>query len=159
MKQSELLRKQADMMDMVEKYGIEHWTRLVKVKDSSRDLYTGRTTCSSPINAQLCDDCLYTFALGVVEGKPVFEGDELYNTHAGKVKIAPFPLSSETFVASGYGHITIKDCSWNPPKPKTVMVELTVEEASFLANPIKGQPWDVVAKIEKAAKKALEERK
>lgn len=64
----------------------------------------------------------YSFAIGIVEDKPVFVGDVLY-TKDGEAKNA---------VASP--QTRWRDFSWNPPKPKTVMVELLVEDAEWLTS-------------------------
>lgn len=83
----------------------------------------------------------YEFPLAVVEGKPVFCGDELYD-------------DGEFFVAtSQMKNACWDDCSWNPPKPATVMVELLREDAKRLSNyliTIDG------IKIGEACRKALE---
>lgn len=61
----------------------------------------------------LCD---IELALGIIEGKPVWEGDSLYT----KEGVCFVVMADTIFVSS--------EVSWNPPKPKTVMVELTVED-------------------------------
>lgn len=83
---------------------------------------------------------LWNFAVAELEGKPVFIGDELYYQHT-KMKVFSEPRE-------GW-----KSLSWNPPKPKTVMIELLVEDAERWANhPTK----DVIAI---ACRKALENLK
>jgi hypothetical protein len=61
----------------------------------------------------------YELPIAVVEGKPVFVGDELY-TEDGRKFIAPIGNSFGEYMTFGAGH----KWSWNPPKPRTVMVEL-----------------------------------
>lgn len=46
---------------------------------------------------------------------------------------------------------TWSKCSWNPPKPKTVMVELTIEQAEL------GAKLGLTTDIASACRKALEE--
>lgn len=126
MKQSELLRKQADMMDLAEKHGVSTWTMLVKYRDS---IY-GDTKAHFDF---LVKGIKYQFALGVVEGKPVFTGDELYHERIGKVKVRGesgtfFKIVDEygnEYKGSAYNPETF---SWNPPKPRTILVELLVED-------------------------------
>lgn len=86
-------------------------------------------------------------ALGIIEGKPVWEGDTLY-----------FP-SGESIIAKSYTALNIKaggvfDLSWNPPKPKTVMVELPINIVQEIAT-THSHGW--YATINQACKKALEE--
>lgn len=72
------------------------------------------------------DEKYYEFALGVVEGKPVWKGDTLWHKHYGQV-----------LVGVGEGVLLGKDnahCfSWNPPVPKTIMVELTTDDVKFFS--------------------------
>ena len=60
----------------------------------------------------------YRVALGVVEGKPVWEGDTLFTIQGDAV------LAQSDHKYPGVW-------SWNSSKPKTVMVELLVEDARF----------------------------
>lgn len=66
----------------------------------------------------------YEFPLAVVEGKPVFAGDKLY-TSTGLEYIA------HKSIAFNVSEGAISQLYWNPPKPKTVMVELLREDAEF----------------------------
>ena len=98
MKKSDVLRKEAELRDMVEGTDVE-WFECVKQH--------GYFFKSSPMFD--ADYGTYEFALAVVEGKPVFKGDELYfscNTQSDKVNS---------------GHNLTSGCwSWNPPKKKTI---------------------------------------
>jgi hypothetical protein len=100
MKPSELLRKQADMMDMCEGTGATWW-QCVKYKNPFGEFIV----LNNPILHT--EDDVYVFALGIVEDKPVFTGDVLYfnghKTTAGRTL--------------DFKH----EWSWNPPKT-TVMV-------------------------------------
>jgi len=81
--------------------------------------------------------CNYEFPLAVVEGKPVFVGDELWNVPNGfKFTVARKTcVNDELCLWNDAVHGSIggwlSDMSWNPPKPKTVMVELMREEAEY----------------------------
>jgi len=86
----------------------------------------------------------YEFPLAVVEGKPVFVGDELYD-QSGIKYVAGFAKDQEAIWAkpgtpflygkSNSGNLYFCQLenaisfSWNPTKPKTVMVELLREDA------------------------------
>lgn len=135
MKQSELLRKQADMMDMAEKHGIE-WKKLIKIRIGRTDKYD---TFDNYLEECIMDDVDCKFALGVVEGKPVFAGDTLYTCGV------PYRFRDGDNVCDGF--------SWNLPKPKTILVELLVEDAEWAANNRSYFPY---ARISDSCSKALE---
>lgn len=91
------------------------------------------------------------FPLAVVEGKPVFVGDELYSTVNGYVYVATDKFCMRKETRTSVNPIAdLDNLSWNPPKPKTVMVELTVDEAISHSN-----KYDVVntSDYNKAAEK------
>ena len=74
----------------------------------------------------------YKIAIGIVEGKPVFIGDKLYNHNGGKILASARGFNwydKEAFST------WLKSLSWNPPKPKpkTAMVEILVEDIEKLA--------------------------
>ena len=95
------------------------------------------------------------FALAVVEGKPVFKGDELW--HGSGSEFTVLRSNATTFFGESHNSACrweIANCSWNPPKPHTVMVELLVEDASYVAN-----VGLVNTKMVQACRKALEELK
>lgn len=98
----------------------------------------------------------WSFAIAEIEGKPVFMGDELW---CGDTKFKVAYASALTvygvigLLATNYA-TSISDCSWNPPKPKTVMVEMLVEDAQLLMG-----KFSSVKNIYTSCKKALEELK
>ena len=108
---------------------------------------------------------LYSFAIAIVENKPVFIGDELYYTPDGD-KVTITGISS---VKTPYGvHLLyvmrnkcgvcsepVSSLSWNPPKPKTVLLEVSVECAEWFAK-ARCFYGDIGAEMLRAAKKALE---
>lgn len=133
MKQQELLRKQADIMDMAEKYGIKNWKQLVRVK-FYEDICPWREYSSSSNTLSWWN--FHKFALGVVEGKPVFEGDTLYAGELQHVIVSKHPERDSLQCIDpkkGLCDLPIRYWSWNPPKPKTVMVELSLEEVEWYA--------------------------
>ena len=83
----------------------------------------------------------YELALGVVEGRPVWEGDKIYSAQG------------VCFYASCKEELD--GCSWNPPKPKTVMVELLVNDAEIFADCYAEMPGTVHKNIAEACRKAL----
>jgi hypothetical protein len=90
------------------------------------------------------------FALAVVEGKPVFKGDVLYYNSGVKI-IAD--------IKEEFGDDLVYDkLTWNPPKPKTVMVELLVEDAQYIISS-KWYHQEHEKKIKEACLKALGELK
>ena len=98
------------------------------------------------------------FALSVVEGKPVFKGDELW--HGSGSEFTVLRSNATTFFGESHNSACrweIANCSWNPPKPHTVMVELLVEDAEYIA----GKNYDIHCerRIIEAVVKSLEELK
>ena len=68
-----------------------------------------------------CNYAEYTFALTVLEGKPVFVGDKLY--HKGTEFIVVDCNEKQSFA----------DCTWTPPtKKRTFVLELTEQELVIL---------------------------
>jgi hypothetical protein len=87
----------------------------------------------------------YEACLTIVEGKPVFKGDYMYHpAYESAQRIDELSIPSEW--------------SWNPPKPKTVMVEMLFEDAQYVISS-KGFNREHVRRIEEACLKALEESK
>jgi hypothetical protein len=90
----------------------------------------------------------YKFALAIVEGRPVFAGDEIYHSKRGKLKIVSASKSGALqWMESKLLGDPIEYWSWNPPKPKTVMVEMLREDAEMIAD-----AWDASPKSELAVK-------
>lgn len=128
MKDYELLEKQASMMRMAEKHGIDHWMKLVRFN----------MMVYNPITAFYGTN--FEYALGVVEGRPVFEGDTLWNVPNNfsfvVSRVTKMYLGeADCFFSSApkYRCGWIKDCSWNPPKPKTIDVPMPIELAEYYA--------------------------
>lgn len=86
----------------------------------------------------------YEFPLAVIEGRPAFVGDVLYTGRGER-----FTLDEK------YRQLSLEDgVSWNPPKPKTMMVELLIEDVQFLRHAWVQLPSK---RISEACRKALEE--
>ena len=96
-------------------------------------------------------------AFAIVEGKPVFKGDELWNVPNRFKFTADYYegglLGSRKCNSEGQSVAWLTDCSWNPPKPRTVMVELLVEDVEKLCGIFDS------ANIGRACRKALGELK
>lgn len=153
MKDYELLERQVSVMKMAEKYGIDDWRKLVQYLEPDNE-WTNI--------AKMCE-CLHPyykhrFALGVVEGKPVFEGDILCNAVGMRYTVGKNSISPTDFI--GYGIPTSEEAiamfSWNPPKPKTVMVELTVKDAEEVAKFFASSVSTAYQNTAEACRKALE---
>lgn len=101
MKISELHRKYADALDLCEKNNIcyTNAVRLYKNELNSRPLF-------------IEDPKEYSFPVAIVEGKPVFIGDELFNAFGEKMKV--FDVQDPKALSENY--------SWSLPKPKTFML-------------------------------------
>lgn len=78
----------------------------------------------------------WKFAVGEVEDKPVFLGDELYDPDGNKFTVFYYNKQFErivfTDVRGGLLTIDSGNLSWNSPKPKTVLVELAVDDAILI---------------------------
>jgi len=114
----ELLRAAADSIEMQEKAGIEPMFKSRRMIHQISTMYMDDRSMENDRE----------FPLAVVEGKPVFVGDELYSPQGDKLKAEQYSNETSYLYCSEVGyHLT--NWSWNPPKPKTVMVELLVEDA------------------------------
>ena len=97
----------------------------------------------------------YELPLAVVEGKPVFIGDELYCKYPGCLTCTDTGVSK--FKATEGDDYEF--ASWNPPKPKTVMVELLREDAEYIIKITKKRPTEkyVIDRVGAACRQALNE--
>lgn len=86
----------------------------------------------------------YEFAIGILEGKPVWEGDIYYDGNSGYKTVAS-EVHSKNYWAK---------CSWNPPKPATVMVELPIDFVRMCA-----EDCCMFTVLRDSSKKALEQLK
>jgi hypothetical protein len=110
MKNYEVLELQAKAMRLVEGTGI-NWKDVIRLP--SRIIYNWRYD----LDEYKPGEC--ELALTIVEGKPVFVGDELYS----KINGWAYIINQHNYDFANY--------SWNPPKPKTVLVELLVEDVEY----------------------------
>jgi hypothetical protein len=116
---AELFEAAAKMMRMCDDAGIDHTYKvgMHKLLFSSKNLSFNEEPSS------------YEFPLAIIEGRPVFVGDELWYKKGYKIKIAGVDCISGFIAAGKDGYFSIDSLSWNPPKPRTVMVEMLREDA------------------------------
>lgn len=140
MTEIEKLEAQIKCMKMVDGTGLKWWE---VVKINGHRVYD-RVDFS-------WDSTAYTFALGVLEGKPVWSVAVLYREDG---------ISAE---ASTLMNLSSGRWSWAPPKPKTVMVELLVADAVEFAarvdhlsglTPVKGNSRNIAKAFREALRKA-----
>ena len=134
MKEYELLEMQAKAMRMVEGTNVD-WERCVRFKDCS-GLWHVTSGMKTTIDYQL--------ALAIVEGKPVFPGDEIWCLGA----------TNGWFKTTMTKALISENLSRNPPKPKTVTIELSREDAEQIAG-IAYLPDTLWFRIAKSFKEAL----
>lgn len=133
MKEIEATRLKLKCLEMVEGTRLKWW----EVAKFCGKVTTAPLMFSSPESS-------YEIALGIVEGKPVWKGDRLYST-----------LSKEMFAAEINLGTNSPYYSWNPPKPKTVVVELPLDYVKNQAALSKHQRiWPTI--LSKACAEALE---
>ena len=135
MKEIDATRIKLKCLEMVEGTGLEWWKVIrmpICISDRMPDFSANKED--------------YELALGIVEGKPVWEGDELY--YAG-IKFS-----------AHYGHsFTQPGWSWTPPKQKTLMVELPLEDVELYADERElslSEIMDLIGRCAEACRKALE---
>ena len=109
MKNYEALELQAKVMRLVEGTELE-WRQAIRIDDNVGSYF---------LELEKYSIKGVKLALAIVEGKPVFNGDKLLSNLNGREYTITHKFSD------------IKEWSWNPPKPRTVMVELLVEDAEF----------------------------
>lgn len=104
----------------------------------------------------------FCFAIAEVEGEPVFIDDELFTEHGLKFKAGAmldgyFCISTPAERGGGLLYKP-ENCSWNPPKPKTVIVEMRVEVAQLLSGNRPREQYLAIVymnEVGEACKKAL----
>jgi hypothetical protein len=111
MKKSDLHREYARVIDMCE---------LTSVNPLSC-IKLGGIVCALP-EIYFTDKNIdtYTFAIAIVEDRPVFVGDELYWKSGNNSKYKIKAIKDDGWlVTDDNGIFHIMGASWNPPKPKT----------------------------------------
>ena len=104
-----------NIVPMAEADGIKPW-ECVRSTVSPNLRYTDHPKFDDP------RDGAYTFALTVLDGKPVFVGDRYWLKHV-----------QEWVHAELNDNISESSCSWTPPtKKRTFMLELTEEEIKLI---------------------------
>ena len=116
MKPYEALELQAKAMRLVEGTELE-WQSAIRVKSIHYKEWV--YSSSWDFDGYIGD---YELALAIVENRPVFKGDKLYSKLNGR----EYEVNTKVSDSQNF--------SWNPPKPRTVMVELLVEDAEYMCN-------------------------
>ena len=113
-KRSDLYREYARVIDMVEGTNINvfscvKWNGIEIQKETA----TNKEMFANNINS-------YQFAIAIVEEKPVFLGDVLYDKQGSIVRIdKKSSFDGGELYTVFFGVHDVSDLSWNPPKPKT----------------------------------------
>lgn len=116
----EVLRAAADWMDVCAKAGLSFRCVLYRYKGEI-DHVASSAFVGTPE--------FYEFPIALLEGKEVWIGDELWNV-PNNFKFTVKYNDSIGLWAGGVGFCQggrYEDLSWNPPKPKTIFVELPYE--------------------------------
>jgi len=127
-KRSDLYREYARVIDMCEGTNVNP-LKCIKLGESICNLQEIYFTDKPSV---------YSFAIAIIEDKPVFVGDELYDKDTGiKVVIENNTIHNDKLLVSGVAtfYININLLSWNPPKPKTFNlngVELPLPDAKIV---------------------------
>jgi hypothetical protein len=144
----EVLRAAADWIDVCEKAGIEAMCKYDGYVYPIEQCSLGKRYSG------------YEFPLALLEGKEVWVGSELWCTNSNhwfKVKgliNGKTGLEYETPYAGRICTSVKSGCSWNQPKPKTVMIEMLVEDANHWAKIAEADEREF--RFTQACKKALE---
>lgn len=69
----------------------------------------------------------WEFAIAILEGKPVFIGDEVFDVLGNTVTVNQYHFDMPA--------VNWEKLSWNPPKPKTALIELPLEMVEIVGDP------------------------
>jgi hypothetical protein len=143
-----------ELARMMEQFGIPFWETAVR---SDYVKYKGYVASSWLPSFDDAKD--WQFAIAEVEGKPVFIGDELYGINSKKfiVKWSENFNIYGSYINGSSSAWCIDRCSWNPPKPKTIMVEHLLEDVQEMARTKNTIPMSVVDRLIADCAKALKE--
>lgn len=151
MTEIEIIREQHRVMELAEKHGID-WKNFIRVGDTAlRDMVV-----QNPLNYVGRVDL--KFARALVEGKPVFDGDVVYNPnekHEMSKRIARNGRWENVNgdLCSHFWDDSTRSYTWNPPKPKIIGDEMNLpSELRKRAEDI-GSAWSGHAILLKAAEK------
>jgi len=124
-KKSDLYREYARVIDMCEGTGLEQFDCMKYMGRIYRDHNGSRNPSFDRPASE------FSFALAIVEGKPVFEGDVLYCT-AEHCWICRQNGTSKFIVgdkSTGGVGPNFDKATWTPPKPKTITVTIPYDAA------------------------------
>ena len=150
---ADCLRELARVMDQ---FGIDNMIDAVTSKYVTAIKYGGHWGHKSMPNFLHPED--WKFAIAEVEGKLAFPYAELY-LDSGRKFFPVYGKGGVLFNEDGFGY-AIRLLSWNPPKPKTVTVEYTIEQVQRVIAALEDYKVPVAAFSALAVtKNALEELK
>lgn len=116
---ADLYREYARIIDMTDGTGVDFLDCVKNISGTA----VGKFYCDPVFNKNPNE---YFFAIAVVEGKPVFSMDKLYNSFGHLVEIVE--IHNPDLFAANY--------SWHPPEPKTFTLN-----GSNLPAPTKGSGY------------------
>ena len=146
-----------ELARVMEQFGIDDTSQTVNSKYVRHIHFPAKYNNGS----LFCDPYYWSFAVAEVEGKPVFIGDELYPPFCTSPFIAA-KVGDDGYISCGHYQYEIRKLSWNPPKPRTIMVELLVKDAEYTAGTrcvLRSEVDNINERNSKACAKALEELK
>lgn len=138
---ADLFEAAAKMMRMCDKAGIPYACKV----GGYRNEYAGGLNFRD-------EPSIYEFPLAIVENRPVFVGDELYSINSGEKLVIQKPFIDPCFTPAWCAMV-----SWNPPKPKTLLVELQYDDVKHFSLCICG--GDTSERLVVACRKALDSYK
>lgn len=144
MKEIDATRIKLKCLEMVEGTDLEWWKTIKFHPDQNTTILLSNAPTFSGRPPEE-----YELARGIVEGKLVWEGDVHYDKHGKK------------FITCGdYTKEYLATCTLSPPKPKTMMVELLVEDVEYYADDEKelsfSEIMDLAGRRAEACRDALE---
>lgn len=131
------IRLQLTAMELVEGTELDWWE--VMRSRSWRFVFRG-----PPKFTDKLED--YELAIGIIEGKPVWEDDKYYDRHGFECIAAKYWRFTDTYWAT---------CTWLPPATKTAPVYLLVEDMQEFAKHCRSC-YPHIRRIQEACRKTLE---
>jgi len=123
-KKSDLYREYARVIDMCEGTGLEQFDCMKYMGCIYRDHNGSRNPSFDRPASE------FSFALAIVEGKPVFEGDVLYfDGTCVAADIFVHRATADCIVDQKGDCWSIDKLHWTPPKPKTITVTIPYDAA------------------------------
>ena len=139
----------------------EGWARTIRMcaKAGVKPCYKYKDILQ-PLYPEFCGEFVYyEFPAAVVEGKCVFKLDVMY---CGDTAFIVSGVRREASVFESLSpkprYYLIEHCSWNPPKPKTILVEHLLSDVEYIAECLR-HCGDYSSRISDDFRKALEKER